>query len=173
MHCSGKVKKNKKRHIIIKGLMYIVISLIHLCWRKVFIYIKNIFVLRIVYKYSCVWQLFVSIHLYRILCSLFISRNQYLYYLRDSSPKNENYVINYSPSCHSKHVRPSFVKLWLNTWCHMDYFTDDLATFLDLGTLQLCCCLCRVRKISDFIKNILICVPKMNEVTGLERHDGE
>ncbi len=27
---------------------------------------------------------------------------------------------------------------------------------------------------SDFIKNILICVPKMNEVlTGLERHEGD
>ncbi len=31
-----------------------------------------------------------------------------------------------------------------------------------------------VRKLSDFIKNILICVPKMNEgLTGLERHEGE
>ncbi len=27
----------------------------------------------------------------------------------DSSPKNENSVINYSPSCRSKHVRPLFV----------------------------------------------------------------
>jgi len=27
---------------------------------------------------------------------------------------------------------------------------------------------------SDFIKNILICVPKMNEdLTGVERHEGE
>ncbi len=26
---------------------------------------------------------------------------------------------------------------------------------LGLGTFQLCCCLCRVRKLSDFIKNIL------------------
>ncbi len=30
---------------------------------------------------------------------------------------------------HKKHSR-SFVKLPLNTWCHMDYFTDVLATFL-------------------------------------------
>ncbi len=36
------------------------------------------------------------------------------------------------------------------------------------------CCLWRVRKLSDLIKNILICVPKMNEgLTGLERHEGE
>ncbi len=27
----------------------------------------------------------------------------------DSSPKNENYVINYSPSYHSKPVNPSFI----------------------------------------------------------------
>ncbi len=34
--------------------------------------------------------------------------------------------------------------------------------------------LCRVRKLSDFIKNMLICVLKMNEVlTGLEQHEGE
>ncbi len=31
-----------------------------------------------------------------------------------------------------------------------------------------------VRKLSDFIKNILICVPKKNEgFTGVERHEGE
>ncbi len=31
---------------------------------------------------------------------------------------------------HNKYSR-SFVKLWLNHWCHMDYFTNVLATFLD------------------------------------------
>ncbi len=72
---------------------------------------------------------------------------------------------------HKKYFR-SFVKLRLNHWCHMDYFTDVLAMFLDLGTLQLHCCLWRVRELSDLIKNILICVPKMNEgLTGLERHE--
>ncbi len=35
--------------------------------------------------------------------------------------------------------------------------------FLDLGTLQLHCCLRRVRDLSDLIKNILICVPKIFE----------
>ncbi len=30
-------------------------------------------------------------------------------YLRDSSPKNENSVINYLTSCHSKPVRTSFI----------------------------------------------------------------
>ncbi len=48
-------------------------------------------------------------------------------------------------------------------------FTDVFTTFLDLGTFQLCCCLWSVRQLSDFIKNILICVLKMNEgLTGLE-----
>ncbi len=43
-----------------------------------------------------------------------------------------------------------------------------------MGTFQLHCCLWRVRKLSDFIKNSLICVPKMNEnLMGLERHEGE
>ncbi len=39
-------------------------------------------------------------------------------------------------------------------------------------TCQLRCGLCRVRKLSDFINNILICVPKRNKrLTGLERHE--
>ncbi len=58
--------------------------------------------------------------------------------------------------------------------CHMDCFIDVLTTFLGLGTFQLCCCLWRVRKLMDFIKNILICVPKMNEgLTGLKQHEGQ
>ncbi len=32
---------------------------------------------------------------------------------------------------HKKYSR-SFIKLRLNPWCHMDYFTDLLATFLDV-----------------------------------------
>ncbi len=37
---------------------------------------------------------------------------------------------------------------------------------------QLHCCLCRVRKLSDSIKDILICVPKINEgLTCLEWHE--
>ncbi len=56
----------------------------------------------------------------------------------------------------------------------MNYFIDVLNTFLGPETFQLCCCLCRVKELSDFIKNILICVLKMNEgLTGLERHEGE
>ncbi len=56
----------------------------------------------------------------------------------------------------------------------MDYFTDVLAVFLCLGTFELCCCLRRIRELSDFIKNILICVPNMNEgLSGLERHEDE
>ncbi len=53
----------------------------------------------------------------------------------------------------------------------MDYFNDVLATFLSLDGVM---SLWRVRELSDFIKNILICVLKMNEgLTGLERHEGE
>ncbi len=56
----------------------------------------------------------------------------------------------------------------------MDYFTDVLTIFLGLGTFQLHCCLWRVSELSDFIKNILICVLKINEgLTCSEQHDGE
>ncbi len=49
----------------------------------------------------------------------------------------------------------------------LDYFTNVFATFLGLGTFNMCCCLCRDGKLSDCIKN-------MNEgLTGLEQHEGE
>ncbi len=53
----------------------------------------------------------------------------------------------------------------------MDYLTDVLATFLDLDHGSTLAVYGRVRELSDFINNILICVPKMNEgLVGLERH---
>ncbi len=53
----------------------------------------------------------------------------------------------------------------------MDYFTDFLATFLHIDILAV---YGRVRELSDCIKNILICVPKMNKgLTGLKRYEGE
>ncbi len=56
----------------------------------------------------------------------------------------------------------------------MDYFTELLATFLDLDHVRILAVYGRVRELSDSIKNILICVSKMNEgLTGLERHEGE
>ncbi len=56
----------------------------------------------------------------------------------------------------------------------MDYFTDVLATFLDLDPSNILAVYERVRELSDSSKNILICVPKMNKgLTGLERHEGE
>ncbi len=56
----------------------------------------------------------------------------------------------------------------------MDYFIDLLTTFLDLDRGNSIAVYGRVRELSEFIKNILICVLKMNEgLTGLERHEGE
>ncbi len=56
----------------------------------------------------------------------------------------------------------------------MDYFTDVLATFLCVDRGNILAVYGRVRELSEFIKNILICVPKMNEgFAGMERHEGE
>ncbi len=56
----------------------------------------------------------------------------------------------------------------------MDYFTDLLATFLDVDRVYYIAVYGRVRELSECIKNILICVLKMNKgLTGLERHEGE
>ncbi len=56
----------------------------------------------------------------------------------------------------------------------MDYFTDVLTMFLDLDRGSNLAVYGRVRKLSDFIKNFSICVPKMKEgIMGLEQHEGE
>ncbi len=55
----------------------------------------------------------------------------------------------------------------------MDYFVDHLGTFLNLDPVRTLAAYGRVRELSD-IKNILICVPKMNGgLTGWEQHQGE
>ncbi len=56
----------------------------------------------------------------------------------------------------------------------MDYFNDLLAKFLSLDRVRILAVYGRVRELSQLIKTILICVPKMNEgLMGLERHEGE
>ncbi len=56
----------------------------------------------------------------------------------------------------------------------MDYFVDHLGTFLDLDRVRTLAVYGRVRELLDSIKNILICVLKMNGgLTGLEQHQGE
>ncbi len=56
----------------------------------------------------------------------------------------------------------------------MDYFNDLLATFLSFDRVRIRAVYGRVRELSEWIKNILICVPKKNKgLTGLKRHEGE
>ncbi len=56
----------------------------------------------------------------------------------------------------------------------MDYFTSIFTMFLDLDCGNYIAVYWRVRELSEFIKNILICVPKMNGgLTGSERHESE
>ncbi len=93
------------------------------------------------------------------------------YSLKWSEDREKNCWINCVIFVFLAHKKYShrFAKLKLSHWCHMDYFTDVLATFLDLGTFQLSCCLWRVRQLSD--QNYHNLCPKMNEgLTGLERH---
>ncbi len=60
---------------------------------------------------------------------------------------------------------------------YKDYFNDVLTSFLGLECVNCVNSVAvywSVRKILDFIKNILISLPKMNKgFTGLERHEGE
>ncbi len=56
----------------------------------------------------------------------------------------------------------------------MDYFNDVLTMFLDLDHVRILAVYLRVRELLEFIKNILICVLKINQgLTDLERHEGE
>ncbi len=53
----------------------------------------------------------------------------------DAEEMNVNKVVFFLSFAHKKYSR-SFVKLRLNPWCHMDYFTNLLATFLDLDRVR-------------------------------------
>ncbi len=56
----------------------------------------------------------------------------------------------------------------------MDYSNNALTVFLCLDHGRTLAVYGGFRKLSDLIRNILICVLKMNEgLTGLERHEGE
>ncbi len=56
----------------------------------------------------------------------------------------------------------------------MDYLNNLLTMFLCLDRVRILAVYGRVRKLSGFIKNILICVLKVNEgLTGLEPHEGD
>ncbi len=56
----------------------------------------------------------------------------------------------------------------------MDYFTDLLATFLDVDRDYYIAVYGRVREMSECIKNILNFVPKTKEAfTGLEQYGGK
>ncbi len=56
----------------------------------------------------------------------------------------------------------------------MDYFIDRLATFLSFDHVNYIAVYGRVRQPSECIKNILICVLKINGgLMGLQRHVGE
>ncbi len=84
-----------------------------------------------------------------------------------------NKVIIFVFFVHEKYTR-SFVKLRLKHWCHIDYFNDLLATFLSLDHVRILAVNGRVWKLSELIKNILICVLNLNEgLTDLQRHEGE
>ncbi len=73
-----------------------------------------------------------------------------------------NKVIIFVFFAHKKYSR-SFINLRLNHCGHMDYFNNVLTTFLGLEHVSC------IAKLLDFIKNILICVAKINEgLTGLE-----
>ncbi len=59
------------------------------------------------------------------------------------------------------------------TLVNFNGYYNVLTTFLGLERGSCISVYGRVRKLSDFIKNNLICVPKMNKgLTGLERHEG-
>ncbi len=56
----------------------------------------------------------------------------------------------------------------------MDYFNNVRAMFQVLDRGRILVVYGRVRERTEFLTNILICVPKMSEgLTGLVQHEGE
>ena len=64
--------------------------------------------------------------------------------------------------------------LRLSHCSHLDYIDDLFNNFSGPASFSPLEVYGGVIQLSDLIKNILICVPKMNEgLTGLEQHEGE
>ncbi len=85
-----------------------------------------------------------TMHACTFLC-LQTSRSTFGFYVRMPAPAlAAPHVVIFVFFVHKKYSS-RFIKLQMNHLCHIRT------------------CLCRVRKLSDFIKNILICVPKMKE----------
>ncbi len=102
--------------------------------------------------------------------TLFLRSDQSMHMSMRRGNKLLNKVVIFVFFAHKKYSR-SFVKLWLNHWCHMDHFSNVLTMFLCFDCGSILAVYGRVRDLSSFIRNILICVLKMNEgLTGLERH---
>ena len=74
---------------------------------------------------------------------------------------------------HKKYSR-HFIILRLNHCSHMNCFKYVFSSFLGIESVNYLAGNAGLTEPSDFIKNILICVLKMNEgLTGVERHEGE
>ena len=72
---------------------------------------------------------------------------------------------------HKKYSR-RLIYLRLSHCSHLDYINDLFNNFFAPASFIPLEAYGGVRQLSDFIKNILICVPKMNEsLTGLEQHE--
>ena len=77
--------------------------------------------------------------------------------------------------CFFSHKKYScrFKKLMLSHCSHLDYFNNVFTNFSGPASFDPIEAYEEVIQLSNFIKNILICVPKNEGLTGLERHEGE
>ncbi len=126
---------------------------------------------------------FLSLLTSRSTSRFYVSSTTCLLYSRECAVENDTeekngwkkFLFLFSLHKEAAYSRSS-ITLRLNRWCYMDYFWTILSLYCISGpwACQLHCCLCRVRKLLDFIKNILICVLKVNKgLVTLERHEGE
>ncbi len=119
-------------------------------------------------------------------CDLFTSRGMQTHvswYSRQHASKSDteekkllNIVVFFLFFYLFKKYSRSVIILQLNHWCHMDYLNEVRTTFLGLehGSSLAVYAGSESSWLLDFIKNILICVSKMNEcLIDLERHEGE
>ena len=84
-----------------------------------------------------------------------------------------NKVVIFVFLAHKKYSR-RLINLRLSHGSHLDYFNDVFTNFSGPASFDPIEAYGGVSQLSDLIKNILICVPKMNEsLTGLEQHEGE
>ncbi len=92
--------------------------------------------------------------------------------LRQNAGSWNRWIVNIFVSFVYKKYSRSFIKLWLNHWCYMDYFNNVLTTFLGLNVVVKLLFMQDQKAFRFHQKYLHLCSEDEDDLTGLGRSDG-